>query len=38
VVLQGETGAAALLPGVAVLAAWLAGTFVLSLVAFRWND
>jgi ABC-2 type transport system permease protein len=38
VLLQGETSATALMPGIAVVAAWMLAMFALSLAAFRWND
>ncbi len=38
VLLQGHTEASSLLPGLAVVAAWLVGSFALSLAVFRWTD
>jgi ABC-type multidrug transport system permease subunit len=38
VLLQGDTQAAALLPGIAIMTAWLVATFVTALLVFRWNE
>jgi ABC-type multidrug transport system permease subunit len=38
VLLYGDRGAAALLPGVAILVAWIVATFTMGWLLFRWND
>ena len=38
VLLQGETSAAALLPGMGIMAIWLAATFAVSVAVFRWAE